>query len=317
MADEVNYGTARATDPDDTEELSKAELQRRMEEARESISQTVAEIKDTVVNQYQSVRETVAETLDWREQYRKRPIAWSLGALGVGLIVGYAVGGAFGGDDGEYDYDEQRRALSPEDTRIFNMPPSSLEHSSYAAPRSYAAQAITGGAYGSSAYAGSGVETEYDEQRAAPPAARGGYSSGGGSETEQQQEEEAEQGPGLLERFRETKAYDRLQQEVSTLGDRFIEELSKTAQTVILPALFSKVKDLFGVDISGRKSPQGGRGGSSGGGDRGGSESASNAGAGYGDGMSTSGGGAGAATSGSSSYATSANQPYGDRAGNG
>ncbi len=309
MADEVNYGTARATDPGDTEELSKAELQRRMEEARESISQTVAEIKDTVVNQYQSVKETVAETLDWREQYRKRPIAWSLGALGTGLIVGYAVGGLFVGEgDDDYEYDEQRRALSPEDTRVFNMPPSSLEHSSYAAPRSYAAQAITGGAYGSSAYAGSGVETEYDEQRAAPApsAARGGYSSGGG-ETE---EEAEEQGPGLLERFRETKAYDRLQQEVSTLGDRFIEELSKTAQTVVLPALFSKLKDLFGVDLSGRKSQPGG----SGGGSRGGGESASNAGAGDGDGMSTSGG---AAASGSSSYATSENQPFGHEIGNG
>src|SRR5919112_497190 len=70
------------------EEPTKAELQRRMEEAREDISQTVEEIKDTVTESYESVKETVAETLDWREQFRKHSVAWSLGALAVGYVVG-------------------------------------------------------------------------------------------------------------------------------------------------------------------------------------------------------------------------------------
>lgn len=70
------------------EEPTKAELQRRMEEAREDISQTVEEIKDTVTEQYESVKETVAETLDWREQFRKHSVTFSLGALAVGYIVG-------------------------------------------------------------------------------------------------------------------------------------------------------------------------------------------------------------------------------------
>ena len=59
-----------------------------MEEAREDISQTVEEIKDTVTDQYESVKETISETLDWREQFRKHSVAWSLGALAVGYIVG-------------------------------------------------------------------------------------------------------------------------------------------------------------------------------------------------------------------------------------
>ena len=57
------------------------------------------------------------------------------------------------------------------------------------------------------------------------------------------------EGPSLLARFRETKAYDRLQEEVSTLGDRVVDELSKTAQTVILPAILGKLKDLVGIDL--------------------------------------------------------------------
>ena len=256
MADEVTYGTARAAETGDTEDLSKAELQRRMEEARESISQTVAEIKDTVVNQYQSVRDTVTETLDWREQYRKRPVAWSLGAMGAGLIVGYSLAGVFKGDD--YD-DDDEDTLSPEDSRYIQLPPSPLESSaSHAAPRAYASQAITGGAYGSSAYAAGVGEAEYNAERG--QASRGAdysYSGGSGGAATQVEDEEP-QGPGLIERFKETKAYDRLQEEVSTLGDRFIEELSKTAQAVVLPALFGKVKDLFGVDLSGKGSQSGG-----------------------------------------------------------
>lgn len=69
-------------------EPTKAQLQRRMEEAREDISQTVEEIKDTVTESYESVKETVSDALDWREQFRKHSIAWSLGALAVGYIVG-------------------------------------------------------------------------------------------------------------------------------------------------------------------------------------------------------------------------------------
>jgi hypothetical protein len=69
-------------------EPTKAKLQRKMEEAREDISQTVAEIKETVTDQYESVKETVSETLDWREQFRKHSVAWSLGALAIGYVVG-------------------------------------------------------------------------------------------------------------------------------------------------------------------------------------------------------------------------------------
>jgi hypothetical protein len=73
------------------EEPTKVELQRRMEEAREDISQTVAEIKETVSDQYESVKETVTETLDWREQFRKHSVAWSLGALAIGYVVGSGI----------------------------------------------------------------------------------------------------------------------------------------------------------------------------------------------------------------------------------
>jgi hypothetical protein len=87
----VKKSAGRASAPAVEEEPTKAELQRRMEEAREDISQTVEEIKDTVTESYESVKETVVETLDWREQFRKHSIAWSLGALAVGYVVGTGI----------------------------------------------------------------------------------------------------------------------------------------------------------------------------------------------------------------------------------
>ena len=75
MAEERTLGLARAHDQT-AEDPSKEELQRRLDEARYSISNTVTEIKETVANQVQAVK----DTLDWREQFKKRPVAWSAGA---------------------------------------------------------------------------------------------------------------------------------------------------------------------------------------------------------------------------------------------
>jgi hypothetical protein len=73
------------------QEPTKAQLQRRMEEAREDISEAVAEIKETVTDQYESVKETVSEAFDWRAQFRKHSVAFSLGALAIGYVVGSGI----------------------------------------------------------------------------------------------------------------------------------------------------------------------------------------------------------------------------------
>jgi hypothetical protein len=83
---------ARALGTGGRREPGKAQLQRQMEEARESISQTVEEIKDTVEDQYESVKETVSGVLDYREQFQKDPIVWSVGALSAGFALGYTLG---------------------------------------------------------------------------------------------------------------------------------------------------------------------------------------------------------------------------------
>lgn len=271
MAEERNVGLARATESagDDDLDQTKALLQRRMEEARESITQTVTEIKDTVVTQYQQVKENISDTLDWREQYKRHTLPFTLTAFAVGTFVGYTVMGAFKGD-GDDDYEEEES---------FDRIEAGFDRGlKGASRRSYAAQPVLGGA-GAGAY----QRTSRPESSAATesaeafgrgsdeysgdvgPETRPSYSSGYQAPTAPQaqglasyasapaaaaEEPEEPKGPGLIERFKETKAYDRLQGELSTLGERAIEELSRTAQTVIVPALLSKLKDMIGIDLS-------------------------------------------------------------------
>lgn len=76
----------------DEREPSKRELERQMQKTRESLAETVGEIKETVEQEYKSVRQTVSGVLDYREQFEKEPLVWSLGALSAGFALGYTVG---------------------------------------------------------------------------------------------------------------------------------------------------------------------------------------------------------------------------------
>jgi ElaB/YqjD/DUF883 family membrane-anchored ribosome-binding protein len=191
MAEEGTLGLARAHDFDhdfNSEELSKEELQRRMDEARESITQTVSEIKDTVVHQYESVKETISDTLDWREQFKKRPVAWTAGAAGVGFLTGYCVTAMVKGDDS------------------FNE-----------------------------AYADGYEQCKRDYEPVMRPSFGGAQSA-----------PDEDSGPGFIARIQDTQAYDRLKNEASTIGGRLVDEVSKAAQDLLLPAAVGLIRTWLG-----------------------------------------------------------------------
>lgn len=186
MAEERTLGLVRAREVED-EDPSKAALQRRMEEARDSITNTVTEIRETVNEKYENVK----DALDWREHFKKQPVAWTLGAAGVGFFVGYGLAAALTDGEDRSDYQSV---------------------SAYSQARPLVAERV---------------------ETATPTSETNGHD-----------------GPGLLERFRETSAYDRLSREAGSLGDRLVEELSTTAHTVVLPLLLNKLKNWIGVDLS-------------------------------------------------------------------
>ncbi|MEJ7615582.1 MAG: hypothetical protein WKF30_01105 [Pyrinomonadaceae bacterium] len=220
MVEERNVATARVAETTvSDDETTKEELQRRMEEARESITQTVAEIKDTVSTQYQTVRESINDALDWREQYQRRPVAFHIGALSVGFFVGYGLAAAAGNDRRKKDYSVFDVSESEDYEDEDDIP----QYKSYSPSRDNSAFPVATSAPVRPSMAAASA-TAFD----AP---------------------DEPQKPGLIDRFKETRAFDRLQQEVSSLGDRLVDEVSHTAQAVVLPALLGKLKDMIGIDL--------------------------------------------------------------------
>jgi hypothetical protein len=195
MAEERTLGLARAEDYT-AEEPSKEELQRRLGEARDSISSTVTEIKETVANQVQAVK----NTLDWREQFKKRPAAWSAGALGVGFCVGYCIAGYAKGDQ-RYGYD------------------SAIDRYGEESAKYYASQPILG----SSAAAMSPQ-----------------------SSVRSKQENGHDSGPGLFQKVTSSHAFERVKDEAGNIGDAVMQELTKTAKTVVIPALVTSLRNFIG-----------------------------------------------------------------------
>jgi len=85
---------------------SKKALRRQMEDTRESISETVAEIKSVVAHQYEEVRGTVetvraevGEVLDWRAEFERNPLVWGAGAVSVGILIGFGIARALDDED--------------------------------------------------------------------------------------------------------------------------------------------------------------------------------------------------------------------------
>lgn len=78
---------AAATGAPTKGEPTKRELERQMQRTRESLAVTVGEIKETVEQEYQSVRKTVSGVHDYREQFKDEPLVWSLGALSAGFAL--------------------------------------------------------------------------------------------------------------------------------------------------------------------------------------------------------------------------------------
>ena len=71
---------------------SKQQLEKQMEKTRQSVSETVGEIKETVNEQLAVAKQTVTGVLNYREEFQKEPLVWSLGALSAGFALGYTMG---------------------------------------------------------------------------------------------------------------------------------------------------------------------------------------------------------------------------------
>lgn len=192
MAEDRALGMARAQEQT-TDEPSKEELQRRLDQARGSITNTVSEIKETVANQVQAVK----DTLDWREQFKKRPVVWSVAAMGVGFCTGYCIAAFAKGDDRDY----------------------------YAAIDRYGEESKNYAARGLVSSAAMAAPTGVPEKQ------------GNGTH---------DAGPNFFQKIANTSAFERVKNEAGNIGDTVVQELSKTAKAVVIPALMTSLRNFIG-----------------------------------------------------------------------
>jgi hypothetical protein len=80
------------TEQTTSQDTHKKGLQRQIRRTRDSLRDTVEEIQDTAEQKYQAVKKTVSDVLDYREEFQKEPVVWTLGALSAGFAAGYTVG---------------------------------------------------------------------------------------------------------------------------------------------------------------------------------------------------------------------------------
>jgi hypothetical protein len=58
-----------------------------------------------------------------------------------------------------------------------------------------------------------------------------------------------DEGPGLIQRLTQTPAYGRVRDEVTDIGDNLIQELTKTAKVMVVPAIIASLKKFLGEHL--------------------------------------------------------------------
>ena len=53
-------------------------------------------------------------------------------------------------------------------------------------------------------------------------------------------------GPNFFQKIANTQAFEKVKDEAGNIGDAFVQELSKTAKTVVLPALITSLRNFIG-----------------------------------------------------------------------
>lgn len=67
-----------------------------------------------------------------------------------------------------------------------------------------------------------------------------------GSMAPRQDNGKHDSGPNIFQKITNTHAFERVRDEAGNLGDAFVQELSKTAKTVVLPALIMSLRNFIG-----------------------------------------------------------------------
>lgn len=213
----------------------------------------------------QSSEDGMTRLLDWRTQVRQRPAAVSVGALSIGLLTGYCIGGTLMNRKGGRSSSATGSSMS--DTTSMQL--SSTQSSSASAVSKLpaytpeAAEQVQDSAYGVS---GQEQTSSHDASQSSlnssttdealqtmpdyPPSYGKDYKDKSGTKPRRAKPQRKES--KLFAKFKQTSAFDRLQTEVSKISNQLINQLSDVGHNTVLPAITDKANQIFG----GQPAPQ-------------------------------------------------------------
>lgn len=191
-------------------------------------------------------------SFDWRAQARQRPVTVSIGALCVGMIAGYSFGGAltkrgrrpasFRGYSATIPAPALKTIPTPS-TKVIPAYTAEASRKVVSAPYEGSSQEqITTNATAPSTFDRSTLNETSETTRDYSRSDGNGYQDRLGAKARRKPRQESK----LLARFKQTSAFDRLQVEMSRIGDQLIDELSNIGNNVVLPAVTGKINQLVG-----------------------------------------------------------------------
>lgn len=185
--------------------------------------------RSTATNSLQFVADT-ATKLEWRNQVSRRPVAASLGALGVGLLIGYTVKGALTKRKTEIDDDYYVADFMMDETRS--------DDDDFTRGDDFTRKDFTEVDFDNA----SSLAATSDSANAASSYSR----RGSNKRTAKRQDSCSKNSRGLLSKLTDTSMFGRLQSEVAKLSNQAIEQLSDLGNNVLVPAISSKIKTAVG-----------------------------------------------------------------------
>lgn len=214
----------------------------------------------------QSSEDGMTRLLDWRAQVRQRPAAVSVGALSIGLLTGYCIGGTLMKRQGGRSRSATGSSMSDTTSMQSSSASAATKLPTYTPG---AAEQVPDSAYGVSGQEQTGLHDASqssldslttDEALQAmpdyPPSYNKDYKDK--SMTKPRRAKPQRKESKLMARFKQTAAFDRLQTEASKISNQLIDQLSNVGHNTILPAITDKADQIFG----GQPAPQNqGRGG--------------------------------------------------------
>lgn len=201
----------------------------------------------------------------WRTEVRQRPIAVSVGALSIGLLTGYYVGGTLTNRSGG-----RRSSNASGSSTSYSASTQSSSASAAELIPAYTPEAAKKVLDAVNRGSGQEQSNSHDASQNSParstpsedlPTTPGYPPSYGNdfkakSTAKPRRAKQPRKESKLLAKFKQTSAYDRLQTEVSRISNQLIDQLSDIGHNAVLPAISGKANEVFGNQPAPQKQGQ-------------------------------------------------------------